>query len=82
MKKTRKTGAARAIEGFDNSATAMVIALKQAMGHAFSRQAFERMAKENKPLPAEFVPDVSALTGIPKKELNNDVNWEKAKVTP
>lgn len=82
MKKAKKTGAARAIEGFGNSATRMTKALAQEGLKTITRQGFEKLAKDNKPLPAQFVPQVSKMTNIPKKDLNGEVDWELAKETP
>jgi hypothetical protein len=80
MKKQRKTGAARALEGFGNSGTKMAKAL-QAAGFEVTRQNLEKLARDKKPLTAHFVPAVSELTNIPKSEMNDQFDWVKARLT-
>jgi hypothetical protein len=44
------------------------------------RQNIERWEKSGK-VPLKFCPRVSMLTGIPKQDLNSEMDWELAKET-
>lgn len=79
--KPKSNGAARAVAAFGGSPTAMAAAITE-IGKPVTRQSIEKQVNRKSSLSAQFVPEVSRLTGIPKAKLNPEVDWELAKETP
>lgn len=71
-----QTAIQRVMAHFDNSPSQLATAI----GGKVKRQHVEHWVKVGR-VPAEYCPDIEALTGVACEELRSDVSWSKVRGT-